>query len=587
MKNLGFLLSCATVTALVSPVTAQTAVSNEPVASGSLDLETSQNATVNLIRLLVQNGVISHEAAVGLIRQAELEAQVAQAQAKSVTAAAEQIKAAAQAEIAANEADIRVTYVPEHVRQEIAADVRNEIAAEARKENWGSSSDDSWTSRIRPFADFRARYNSISFDDGNDKTGAFPDFDAINTGDPYDLADLTTFYPTINADEDRERVAVRARLGFEADLGEGFLFGTRLATGSGSSPVSTNQTVGSPGNFSKYSLWLDQAFLSWETTGDSDLQFRAMVGRFPSPFFRTDLTWDDDIQLDGIAVTGSYKASDRIKLFASGGLFPIFNTSFSFPANQPDKFASDDRYMTALQAGFDAAITKSIRLKAAVAYYMFDNIEGAPSDPYVPLSEDDAGSTDGRRPGFAQKGNTYMPLRTITPDAANGFGTTNQFQYFGLASEFRPIVATMQLDLNHFEPFQISLLAEGVINTAHDVNRYASLSPQFDPIFFGGGNKGGDTGYLLGVSVGSAVMQKRWDWRAGLDYRYLESDAFVDGFVDSDFGLGGTNQQGFTLSGKLALGAHVFLGARWMSASEIQGAPLRSDYFQFDINSKF
>jgi len=61
----------------------------------------------------------------------------------------------------------------------------------------------------------------------------------------------------------------------------------------------------------------------------------------------------------------------------------------------------------------------------------------------------------------------------------------------------------------------------------------------------------------------------------------------VDGFVDSDFGLGGTNQQGFTLSARLALSARVFLGARWLSASEIEGAQLRSDYFQFDINSKF
>ncbi len=586
MKNLGLLVSCATLTALATPVTAQAADAVVPAAAAPLDLATSQNATVNLIRLLVKTGVITQEAAVDLIRQAEREAEMARSQSQSVVAAAEQIKAAAQAELTAGENDIRVTYVPEHVRNEIATDVRNELAAEARKQNWNAADEESWTKNIRPFADFRIRYNVINFDDANDNTGSFPDFNAINTGSPYDLSDVTTFYPTINADENRNRVGVRARLGFEADLHEGFIFGTRLATGSGSSPVSTNQTVGSPGNFSKYSLWLDQAFLSWETTGDSDLQLRAVAGRYTNPFFKTDLTWDDDIQLDGIALSGSYKISDGLKLFATAGIFPIFNTAFDFPSNQPDKFASDDRYMSALQAGFDANLTKDIRLKVAVAYYMFDDIEGAPSDPYVPLSDDDAGSTDGRRPGFAQKGNTYMPLRNITPTAANGFGTTNQWQYFGLASEFRPIVATAQLDLNHFEPFQITFFGEAVKNTAYDVNRFSG-NPAFAPVFFGGGNKGGDTGYLIGMSVGSAALEKRWDWRAGIDYRYLESDAFVDGFVDSDFGLGGTNQQGFTLSARLALGARVFLGARWLSASEIEGAPLRSDYFQFDINSKF
>lgn len=584
MKKIGLLLSCATLAAAPA-LTAQTAAAGAP-AGDELNLETSQNATVNLIRLLVKNGVISHEAAVDLIRQAESEARVARAQAVSVQAAAEQIQAAAQAEIAANEADIRVTYVPEHVRQEIAADVRNELAAEARRQNWSAADEESWTSRIRPFADFRGRYSATGFDDANDKTGSFPDFNAINTGKPYDLADLTNFYPTINADERRDRVAVRARFGFEADLNEGFTLGMRLATGSGSSPVSTNQTVGSPGNFSKYSVWLDQAFLSWESAGDSALGLRALAGRFPNPFFKTELTWDDDIQLDGLALTADYRLAERTKLFATTGLFPVFNTSFNFPANQPDKFASDDRYMAALQAGIDTRITDKIRVKAALGYYIFDDIEGVPSDPYVPQSADDAGSSDGRRPGFAQKGNTYMPLRTILPDVSNGFGTTNQFQYFGLASEFRPLVATLRVDFDHFEPFQISFHSEVVKNTAYDVNRFAG-NPAFAPIFFGGGNSGGDTGYLVGVSVGDAALLERWDWRVGLDYRYLESDAMVDGFVDSDFGLGGTNQKGFTVSARMAVGSNVFLGARWLSSSEIEGAPLRIDTFQFDINSQF
>ncbi len=585
MKNLGILFSCVTLAAAATPLLAQSPAADGPAAS--LDLETSQNATVNLIRLLVKSGVITHEAAVDLIRQAEREALVAQNQTRSVVAAAEQIKAAAQAEIEANDSDIRVTYVPEHVRQEIATEVRNEISAQARAERWGGASNEAfWTSRIRPFADFRLRYNSIGYDDANVTDRLFPDFNAINTGSPLDLSVFPSVYPTINADETRDRAAVRARFGFEADLSEGFTFATRLATGSGSSPVSTNQTVGSPGNFSKYSLWLDQAFLSWETTRGSNLPLLARAGRFPNPFFKTDLTWDEDIQLDGLALSGSYRVSPRVKMFATAGIFPIFNTAFNFPANQPDKLPSDDRYLSALQVGFDADVTANIRLKASLAYYIFDDIEGAPSDPYAPLSDDEVGSTDGRRPGFAQKGNTYMPLRTITPVAGNGFGLTNDWQYFGLASEFRPLVATVQLDAYNFEPFQLSLYAEAVKNTAYNVKRYPS-DPAFNPFFFGGGNEGGDTGYLMGVSFGHAVLQQRWNWRAGVDYRYLQSDAFVDGFVDSDFGQGGTNQKGFTLSARLALGSRVFLGARWLSASEIEGAPLRSDTFQFDINSKF
>jgi hypothetical protein len=73
----------------------------------------------------------------------------------------------------------------------------------------------------------------------------------------------------------------------------------------------------------------------------------------------------------------------------------------------------------------------------------------------------------------------------------------------------------------------------------------------------------------------------------GLNYRYVESDAAVDGFADSDFGGGGTNVQGYTFTGSLALGERVALGLRWMSANEIAGPPLKADTLQVDVSGKF
>ncbi len=602
MKHFGLLLSCAALSALAYPLSAQP-VDNDAATSASapeLNLDSSQNATVNLVRLLVKQGVIPRDAAVELIRQAEAEARQARAQSAAVTAAAEQIKQAAAAEIEAADSDVRVTYVPEHVRQEIAADVRNEIAAKARAEGWGKSKNDesSWTSRLRPVVDLRARYNSTSFDDANDNTGDFPDFNSINNssgGAINEAAFGTTPYPGLNADQNRSLSNIRLRAGFEADLKEGFSMGARLATGSGSSPVSTNQTIGSPGNFSKYSLWLDQAFLRWES-GTDLLGYRLQAGRMPNPFFATELVWDQDIQFDGVSGSVSGEISRDFRFFATGGLFPIYSTSFNFPSFNSSgagsayaNFPSDDRYLTAAQVGVEGDLARKIRVKGALAYYLFQDIEGKPSTPFVPLSARDAGDTDGRRPAFAQKGNTYMRLRDITPAVANGGGTTNQWQYYGLASEFNPLVGTLQVDFNHFEPRQITFYSEIVSNLAYDTRRHANhgSATDFGPLYFGGADEGNSFGYLLGVSVGDAALRERWDWRAGLDYRFLGSDAIVDGFADSDFGGGGTNLQGFTLYGRLALGARVFLGARWLSASEIEGAPFRSDTIQIDLNSKF
>jgi hypothetical protein len=59
--------------------------------------------------------------------------------------------------------------------------------------------------------------------------------------------------------------------------------------------------------------------------------------------------------------------------------------------------------------------------------------------------------------------------------------------------------------------------------------------------------------------------------------------------VDSDFGgaLAGTNLQGFTLGGNLALSPRVWLSLRWLSASSIAGPTYKSDTVQLDLNAKF
>jgi hypothetical protein len=70
-------------------------------------------------------------------------------------------------------------------------------------------------------------------------------------------------------------------------------------------------------------------------------------------------------------------------------------------------------------------------------------------------------------------------------------------------------------------------------------------------------------------------------------YKYIQSDAVMDAFNDSDFGLGGTNLQGYIVGGNLAFSPKVWIRLRYLSADSIAGAPYRSDVFQFDLNGKF
>jgi hypothetical protein len=209
------------------------------------------------------------------------------------------------------------------------------------------------------------------------------------------------------------------------------------------------------------------------------------------------------------------------------------------------------------------------------------------------VNSSDAGNTDDSRPSFAQNGNTYMALRDIIPDATNGFGTTNQFQYFGLASRFHVLGFSGQLDYNRFEPAQISLYGQWTKNLALDsgyVNSVAVNNRGSSTTIGSVGTwSGGDIAWNVGIRVGKPVMEKFGDWNFSIDYRRVESDAVIDGFNDADFGapLYGTNLKGFTLRGNLALSSNVWLGVWWMSADSIIGPPFKSDVLQVDINGKF
>jgi hypothetical protein len=544
----------------------------------------STSVTANLIARLVEKGILSKEEAGVMIQQAEAEAQQAQQ------------TAAAAADIAAlppepSPDDMRVTYVPEVVKNNMRDQIKQELMAQAREEKWSEKSYPEWTGKFRPFGDIRGRYEGVYFGESNDNTGGFPNFNSINTGSPFDTSG-TQFAPQHNVDQDRERTRLRARLGTDIMLGDGFNGGVRLATGESNSPTSPNQTLGaSGGNFSKYAIWLDRAFLSYDAGPGDGEELTFLLGRFDNPFFSSEIQWDEDLGFDGLAVRGKVKINDCLATFFTAGYFPVYNTDFNFASNQPAKFESTDKWLTGAQLGINWKISDDLNAKFSVAYYDFDGIEGELSDPFIPLTSSDAGSTDSTRPGFAQRGNSYMALRNIdNSTAANDFGNKYQYQYYGLASEFRNLTLTGKLEYDRFDPVRVALLGEVTKNIAFDksdINGKAVNNRGGGTATKPGEFEGGDIAWNLALQVGKPAMERFGDWQAGFGYRYVESDAVVDGFTDSDFGGGGTNVQGFTLGGNMAVSPAVRVGLRWMSSDEIAGPPLSSATLQFDINAKF
>ena len=587
---------------------------------------------INLINRLVQKGVLSKDEASELIKQAEADAAKAKEEAakaaptpvvgsdfaSSLLPPVEELRnstalaqpspqpAPAQEEIPpalqpGPDNTVRVTYVPEIVKNQLRDQIEQDVLRDARR------ADDKlgpqplvpgWVSRITLFGDIRLRYELDNFPGGNDNTGAFPNFNAINTGAPFDASQSnTSFPPEYDVDKDRQRFRFRVRVGINADLGDGFSIGIRGATGENDSPVTENQTLGNAnnaqgGNFQKYSIWLDRAFLKWEIGGSPERDLTVILGRMDNPFFSTTLIWANDLGFDGAMISGRYQIVRGVTPFLTAGAFPVYNTDFNFANTNPGKYDSTDKYLYAVQGGTDWSINRDFHLKIAGALYDFNNIEGRLSNPFTPLTSSDQGNTDDLRPAFAQNGNTYMALRNIVPTTANNFGQSLQFQYYGLATPFHEVAVTGRAEYNHFEPFQLSVTGEWVTNTAFDRSSIAAKAVNNRSTAASGtvGRYiGGNSAWNVYLTLGAPVLQKRWDWNLGIGYRYVESDSVVDGFNDSDFGapLYGTNLKGYTVFGYLALTPVVYLGFHYYSANAVAGPPFKSDVFQFDIGGKF
>jgi len=200
--------------------------------------------------------------------------------------------------------------------------------------------------------------------------------------------------------------------------------------------------------------------------------------------------------------------------------------------------------------------------------------------------------------------------------ASTGYGTNaglgyvpppqiqNQYQYFGLATPFTVFSANGRLEYRHFEPFVVSVSGEFDRNLAWNSQNINNVGPapdaanNYNPaltqgavnnLSSGGVYQGGNNAWILQTKIGSGALQKRWDWDFGLSYRYVQSDAFIDGFADSDFGgpLAGTNLKGWAVGGNLALSKNVFIGARFFNATTIAGPTINVNTLQLDLNARF
>ena len=563
-----------TIAAALAPALAQ--------ADDKQDLVQLRDTVLNLVDALVQQGVLDKDKAAALVAKAQADA------AKSATAPVQPALAAgpeatAKAVGPDGKPAVRVTYVPEFVKDEIKAQLRSEmrrdvvadVTEQAKKERWGTPNAlPGWINAVKLYGDARIRNEYDYYGSENAETlggqNLYLNILNVNKAGSLKAADTKAF---LNTSEDNNRWRERIRLGLSARIADRWTLDTRLVTGTLDNPVSANLTQGTMGN--RLQVQLDRAQLRYDRPDDQGFNWLSVqLGRITNPWFGTELVWDEDLGFDGVAATYRYKLAfgedEAMGAFATNRT--AWLTGGAFPLQQPE-FQSQDRWLVAGQAGLDWEFDNQNKLRFGVAFYDYLHMAGKRNPLFSTIN-------NGTAVQFLQKGNLLFNLA----NDPNQDGATTQELLFGLASNYRILDANVSYDFANLAPYHVILNANVVKNLGFDereIEQRTSGLTYLYPI------RDRTLGALVGLQFGWPEVKTFGTWNVAIDYRYLQRDAVLDAFTDSDFHLGGTDTQGYRITALYGLSKNLWMRGRWMSANEIDGPPLAIDVLQVDLNARF
>lgn len=169
-------------------------------------------------------------------------------------------------------------------------------------------------------------------------------------------------FDAVTESADRNRLRIRARLALDGTIDKHFDWGMRLATGIFTDPITTNQTFTDA--FERKTFALDRAFVRYDSKTDK-VGVQLVAGKFEPTFRRTQMVWDDDINVEGASEALYFKTKTALK--------QIKFVAFELPFNEVS--GGKDGVLYGGQAQTDWQFSHVVSANVNLAYYDWNHAD--------------------------------------------------------------------------------------------------------------------------------------------------------------------------------------------------------------------
>jgi hypothetical protein len=239
----------------------------------------------------------------------------------------------------------------------------------------------------------------------------------------------------------------------------------------------------------------------------------------------------------------------------------VFFTAGAHPL-QEVALSARDKWLVGAQLGTNLRWGEGQRLRFSGAFYDYLNVTGRLNPP-------DSTIYNYTAPLYLRQGNTVYDISNSSDPSVN---------LFALAAKYRlvNVNATYELPVGRYT---FGVTADAVRNLGYrtaevSANVGAYVAPR-------------TKGYQAEFSFGHPTVLAAGAWRGVIGYRYVQRDAVIDAYTDSDFHFGGTDATGYYIVADYGLANRVWMRMRYLSSNAIDGATLGIDTLQLDLNTRF